>query len=454
MDISTASNINSNKHNNTNNTTNSNNDDSIANHTSVTANSTQTNERTKLNEDNFNTLTFEECERHFIDHYETNVEQFAETKDKLSLLRSCVELLNRLEGSCHNAFAGRVLIFLAKVIPFFDQSGVNLRSECSVKELPKSVKQTLQHLSSRKAEKTKQLSQGDIEEGETLSDESNDCAPQEDIEKVFERFWKTQQLLSQPNLLYDKNIWSTFRGNIEMLLHKFDSRPAQVNLWSLDKDFMTEPRTLALQMNDVNFRRCVMVQILIVLQYFELPVETRPENFVLDKVQLTWSATIIRKIYALLESMPNREEGSRFLGMVQHVLRDEELWNQWKNEKCKEPKKIEEDDEVPNMRSTYHKKRKIGDEMGAAKSYNMQVIGSQEMSRLWNKESIQKYSTPDLTEYLNIAPEKQNEYFKDPNHSFRVLRLLRRSPHFFAPSSTVIQSLDEYLKAAVIRYLG
>lgn len=415
------------------------------------------NDKSKPNDDNFNVLTIEECEKHFSEHYEGNIEQFAEARDKLSLLRSCVELLNRLEGTPYNAFAGRVLVFLAKVIPFFDQSGVNLRSEFSIKEIPKSVKQNLQQISSRKAEKEKQLSQMielEMEEGETLSDGSNDSPPQEDVDKTYERFWKTQQLFSQPNLLYDKNIWSTFRGNVDMLLYKFENKPAHMEIWDLKFDYMTDPKTLSIQLNDINLRRCFMLQVLIVLQYIELPVETRPENFVVDKAQLSWSSSTVRKIFSLLETMPNKEEGSKFVGLAQHILRVEEFWNTWKNEKCKEPKKIVDDEEMPNMRGTYHKRRKISDELSAAKPYNMHVIGSQDMSRLWNMKQTQKYSTPDLSKYLNVAPEKQTECFKDPNHSFRVLRLLRKSPHFFAPSSAVIQSLDEYLKAAVVRYLG
>lgn len=405
----------------------------------------------------FHLSTLFECEKYFKEHYEDNIDEFTEPKDILSLLRSCVELLNRLEGSPHNAFAGRVLIFLAKVIPFFDQSGVNLRSECSIKELPKSVRLNLQQISSRKAEKEKQLSQlveHDMEEGETLSDGSNDTSPQDDTDRLFERFWKTQQLLSQFNLLYDKNIWSTFRGNVDMLLHIFEDKPAFLKIWDLSRDYMTDPKTLSIQLGDINLRRCIMLQILIVLQYLELPVETRPENYVLDKAQIAWSSLTIRKIYGLLESMPDREEGSRFLGLVQHVLREEELWNQWKNDKCKEPKKPEEDEEIPNMRGTYHKSRKISDELSAAKQYKIHAIGSQDMSRLWNMNPTQKNGSPDLSKYLNIAAEKQTECFKDPNYSFRVLRLLRKSPHFFAPSNTPIQGLDEYLKAAVIRYLG
>lgn len=128
------------------------------------------------------------------------------------------------------------------------------------------------------------------------------------------------------------------------------------------------------------------------------------------------------------------------------------MWNRWKNGKCKESKKPECEDDMITMRGTYHKKRKISDELSNAKAYNMHVIGSQEMSRLWNLKTNRKFKTPDLVKYIEIPPEKQAEHFKDPNYSFRVLRLLRKSPHFFIPTSATIQSLDGYLREATKNY--
>lgn len=329
--------------------------------------------KVRWNDEYFSFSTIDECEKYFEENYENNVEQIVETKDfnKLSLLRSCIELLNRLEDTTNHLFAGRVLIFLARVIPLFDQSGVNLRSEFSVKDLPSNVISTLERIGNQSAEKDRKLSQlidQDIEEGETLSDDdSSDSTPKDDSDKIFDRFWKIQKFLGQPNQLYDKNNWFVFRTSVDAIMYKMESNPATLKVWKLDQSYMTDSKTLSLQFSDINMRRCFLTQILIVMQYLEQPVESRPESLVLDKAQSSWSVSIVRRIYGLLDSMPNPEEGRKFLSLVRHILRREEMWNKWKNDKCKEPKEVDPEEEVVNMRGTYHKRRKISDELMSAK---------------------------------------------------------------------------------------
>lgn len=391
--------------------------------------------------DYFSSLTLEECEQQF-DEYVHQI------KDKLSLLRFCIELLNRLENTNRNLFAGKVLIHLAKQVPLYDQSGINVRSDFNVRKLPNIE-------SKPELQKVKEVDmQIDMEEGETLSDDdSNDTKPtHDDRDQVYERFWKIQHFLHQPNQLYDKNCWHAFRTQVDALIHMLESKKIETKVWKKQISYVTSPKAFALQLNDVSIKRCFLVQLLIILQYLEMPNESKPDNFVLDKMQLSWSSTIVRRIYGLLDTIPNQSEGRKFLGLVRHLLRREEMWSRWKDEKCKEPKKPEEGEEMINMRGTYRKRRKISNELISAKPYNMHVIGSQDMSRLWNMKP-RPDQTPDLGKYLNVSAEQQEEKFKDPNNSFKILRLLRNSPHFFIATSEVIQSLDGYLKGASSRYL-
>lgn len=404
-------------------------------------------------DDCFSSLTIEECKK-FFELFENDVDQVTDNKDKLSLLRSCIELLNRLENTNEDLFAGKVLIFLARAIPLFDQSGVNSKSDFNIKKEPKNVTRNLQEISTKNAAKDQQLSQmieRDMEEGETISDDdSSENAPappqQEDEDKLFERFWKMQQYFNQPNLIYDKKFWFTFQTQLASFISKME-QPTKSKVWKLNSSYMTESKSLCLQLNDINMRRCFLVQILIILQYLELPVETRPSELALEKMQLDWATKLTKKIYSILDTLPNQQDGRRFLGLVRHILKSEEMWNRWKNDKCKEPKLTEEDDEMIMMGSTYHKRRKISDELSSAKPLNWHVIGSQDMSRLWNMKPNKKFNQPDLATYLNIPVERQSESFKDPNYSFRLLRLLRRSPDFFTQTTHPIQSLDEYLKS-------
>lgn len=415
--------------------------------------------------DYWQTRTIEECEQDFEEYCENRVEHFANTKDKHSILRFCIELLNRLQGTTHNLFAGRVMIFLARVLPLFDQSGVNLKSDFNHRPLPDIVVTNMEKINESENNHEKGLSQHvdhDIEEGEAISDNdddgdnrSDDSADKFDFNKIYEKFWTVQQLLNDPNQIYDKNNWIKFRSNVDTLMNLFERKPANCRVWKLEDSYMSQLRSFSLQLNDIDMRRCFLIQVIFVLQYLDLPVNARPDSLVLDKNQLLWMTSATRKAYDLLDSTPNHKEGREFLAIISHVLQNEKHWNKWKNEKCKEPKRpLEDEDDFINMGSTYQKRRRISDELKNAKPYNMHVIGSQEMTRLWNKRLNNESNTPDLNKYFRVAPEKQLESFKDPNISFRILRLLRKSPHFFVPTAAVIQSIDGYLKSLAEKHFS
>lgn len=416
-------------------------------------------------DDIFRLQTIHECEHIFHDYCEDRLDQLRLSADKLSVLRSCCELLTRLDGTVHNEFAGRVLIFLAKFLPYFDRSGLNLKSEFAPLELPQTVKEYFKSVHEKNQAKLKSISLAtgqDIEEGETISDDdepNEDGLPstpsnqQSNSEKLYEQFWSLQGLMNKPDQLFELSAWRTFRAMTDSFLEYFETHPAQYQIWKLDGHYMTEPKTLNLQINDVNMRRCVMVQILIILDHLDTRSESRPETLRLDNEQFKWIRSAATRIMDLLEVLPSRREGNTFKGFVSSILKDEANWSRWKNEKCFEAKPVaKDDDEFITMAGTYQKRRRISDELKSAKPYNIHVIGSPDVCRLWNRKAHQIVDSPDVTKYFNHPPEKQMELFKDPQASFRILRLLRKSPHFFVPAASVIQSLDGYLKALADKY--
>jgi len=345
-------------------------------------------------------------------------------------------------------------------MPLYDLSGTNPRGDFCAYELPALVKKNLEKFHEQKKQNNIHKLEGDslvakhedvdMEEGETLSDDEDSVdspGPQEDTMKLYDRFWKLQQYLHQPNQLYDKNNWISFRTIVDTVILHLEHKPTTCEVWNLSNSFMTEPKAFALQLNDVNFRRCLLVQILIAIQYLDIPVESKQNTMILEKNQVSWMESTTARIFGVLSKTPDDEKGRHFCRLVTQVLQFERSWNFWKNDKCQEPKppEVKPDDEMINMGITYHKRRKMSDELKCAKPYNLYVIGSQEMSRLWNKRPHQP-NPPDVSKYFNGPLEKQMENFKNPNNSFRVLRLLRKNPYFFQPTKEAVKSLEDYLK--------
>lgn len=124
--------------------------------------------------------------------------------------------------------------------------------------------------------------------------------------------------------------------------------------------FLTNPKLLALQLSDSNFRRSVLVQFLILFQYLTSTVKFKQENHNLSVQQTDWVKDTEAQIYRLLNETP--PNGKKFSETVKHMLQREEIWNNWKNEGCKEfkkPETVQPTGDVPIKPSVSKKPRKL-----------------------------------------------------------------------------------------------
>lgn len=239
--------------------------------------------------------------------------------------------------------------------------------------------------------------------------------------------------------------------------------------------FLTNPKLLSLQLSDSNFRRSVLVQLLILFQYLNSTVKFKADNHLLTQVQIDWLRETETTVYKLIdESPPN---GKKFAESVRHMLAREELWNSWKNEGCKEFKRPEaagtgasaaaaaaaatasgsgsgEDVSPPVRLPQKRTRRPLGDLIRDSTKQGKFFMGNPELTRLWNTcpDNLQackgedRNFLPSLEAYLDGSKEKQ-----DPSFEWRALRLLaRQSPHFFtlfnSPSYKVADYLDSVRK--------
>lgn len=93
---------------------------------------------------------------------------------------------------------------------------------------------------------------------------------------------------------------------------------------------MTNPKLLELQLSDADFRRSLLIQFLVVLQYLSSTVKFKLETYELKPEQNDWVKEQVTLVYSLLAETP--ANSAKFSEAVKHVLTREELWNNWKNE--------------------------------------------------------------------------------------------------------------------------
>ncbi|KAM9643955.1 THO complex subunit 1 isoform 2-T2 [Morphnus guianensis] len=393
------------------------------------------------------------------------------------LLRMCNDLLRRLSKSQNTVFCGRIQLFLARLFPLSEKSGLNLQSQFNLENV--TVFNTNEHESTLGQKHTEEREEGmDVEEGEMGDDEApTSCSIPIDY-NLYRKFWSLQDYFRNPVQCYEKVSWKTFLKYSEEVLAVFksykldDTQASRKKLEELKTGgehvyfakFLTSEKLMDLQLSDSNFRRHILLQYLILFQYLKGQVKFKSSNYVLTDEQSLWIEDTTKAVYQLLSENP--PDGERFSKMVEHILNTEENWNSWKNEGC--PSFVKE--RPPDSKPMRPVRKRPAPEDFLGKGPNKKILmGNEELTRLWNlcpdnmeacKSENREYM-PTLEEFFEEAIEQadpenmvENKYkaVNNSNYGWRALRLLaRRSPHFFQPTNQQFKSLPEYLENMVIK---
>lgn len=423
--------------------------------------------------DMFELLTLDSCEEIFT-FVEKQVNVWKEdlffSSCKNNLLRMCNDLLRRLSRSFATVFCGRILLFLAKFFPFSERSGLNIISEFNLENITE--------YGSENSEGTVQMEvdDKDSKQKNIVIDYSLYC-----------KFWSLQDFFRNPNQCYNKVQWKLFCTHANSIINTFqglkldftskdvswtdmtDNEPHEMKVSYLAK-YLTNQKLLDLQIYDVNFRRFVLLQFLILFQYLTLTVRFKTDSFELKVDQKEWVQTMQDKIYALLRETP--PDGQIFSEIISNILqREDHHWNVWKNDGCPEFRKAlpPHEGSVIEKREPTSAKPELGDLIKEATENDRYNLGTPELTKLWNlypdnlEACKDRDFLPSLDSYMSEAYDlldqgklgtDEDHLLKDGNFGWRALRLMaRRTPLFFVYSQSQISTLSQYL-AELINKLG
>ncbi|MEJ1279325.1 THO complex 1 [Cricetulus griseus] len=320
------------------------------------------------------------------------------------LLRMCNDLLRRLSKSQNTVFCGRIQLFLARLFPLSEKSGLNLQSQFNLENI--TVFNTNEQESTLGQKHAEDREEGmDVEEGEMGDDEApTTCSIPIDY-NLYRKFWSLQDYFRNPVQCYEKISWKTFLKYSEEVLAVFKS-------------------------------------------------------YKLDDTQAS------RKKMEELKTGGEHVYFAKFLTSEKHILNTEENWNSWKNEGCPSFVKERASDTKPTrvvrkraapedfLGKGPNKKILIGNEE-LTRLWNL-CPDNMEACKSETREYM-----PTLEEFFEEAIEQadpenmvESEYkaVNNSNYGWRALRLLaRRSPHFFQPTNQQFKSLPEYLENMVIK---
>ncbi|XP_029341293.1 THO complex subunit 1-like [Acyrthosiphon pisum] len=421
--------------------------------------------------DMFAVTTINVCEKIF-DHVESNVNVLKEPRffmaSKNNLLRMCNDILRRLSRSQNTVFCGRILLFLAIFFPFSERSGLNIISEFNLENLT-------EYLNENHFDQTEYMP-ASIAEDEAKLDII--IEKENDDNNLYLKFWSLQDYFRNPNQCYETEHWKLFISHTDFIIssfqshksehvNKIDNKSAEQNTYYFPK-YLPNQKILKLQLSDVNFRRNILIQFLLLFQYLDAPVKFKLDSFKIKPEQQEWIKNSITTIYELINNTP--PDGVRFSEVVKSILQREEQWNKWKNDGCPEVTKRLPTSDQSDM--TAPKRRNLGDVIKNMTANNKVFLGDPDLTKLWNlkPDNLEACKRPERDflpsfdsffkeafEQLDaeLCIESQNKKVNDINFGWRALRLLaRKSPHFFANSGDSIQKVPEYLENMIKKTLS
>ncbi|KAK6369595.1 uncharacterized protein PV06_10730 [Exophiala oligosperma] len=476
-----------------------------------------------LVEELLDSQTIDGCRKVF-DYLESRRERITAKHFKqksLVILRCCNELLRRLSRAEDTVFCGRVFIFLFQSFPLGDKSSVNLRGEFHVENVttfdpaPKKSEDAIQPMeidtqsppqqgtasgaetpSSSLHEADKSTARSTPVPAKTKIDPKEKDQPPPDLDTLYPKFWTLQTLFSSPTRLFDPANMATFKDGISSTLSVFRSvahssaastastevkRNLKRKRTSAETDsstttstfnpkYLTNRDLFDLEIHDTAFRRHILVQALILLDFLLSLAPSAKSRFdgltnksVLYSYTITeedtkWAQSTRASIVAYLQQ-GNGNEGKFYYRMVDTVLSRDKNWVRWKAENCPP---ISRDSVTPQ--AYLEAKQTLTKIANNAKAALPNPPGARDLTFLSRVEPLealkrpsQRHKVPTLEEYYKeierddldldfaVTDEEKNEL--EERKAGKVWRALRASKNRFVMCEKVQYGGD--LKALV-----
>jgi len=302
----------------------------------------------------------------------------------LVILRACNELLRRLSRAEDAAFCGRVFIFMFQSFSLGDRSSVNLRGEYHVDNVTAyETAPDKTGLISDEMEIDTQGAESQAERDERGSvrwsskavsfDAKNRPGSEKplDSDALYPIFWSLQHHFSQPLSLFDAAEFTRFQEAMEKTLTAFETiDKMQRSTKSSDETriiaqkrkhpesaeerdgsnynpkYLTSRDLFDLELGDLYFRRHILIQALIVMEFlasltppakakiFSIKAPNKAVVYadqVLGEEDTKWVKSMRERITSYLQAGP---DGFFFFRVVESVLSRDKGWVRWKIESC------------------------------------------------------------------------------------------------------------------------
>jgi THO complex subunit 1 len=323
------------------------------------------------------------------------------------VLKICNVLLQRLSKTQHTEFCGRVLIFLSKLFPISEQSGVNKYGEFNVDNTTIFDAKSDEDEISEKNELPETIVKLEDVDGHVIVDH-----------EFYKKFWLLQTYFSSPANCYQSHQFAEFQhcavAVLDTLSHekaRAVNTPPEADVVGIDvtplpmyPKFLTSRRLIGLQLQDPVFRAIIIFQMLILFQFLLNPSSKFCHSAVLSAEALEW----VKKTHerCLVMASQIRQHGKSCRGTVTHMLERERAWCEWKEQNC--PSFDAQNKTFPLL----ERRTQTLEDRLRKRSF----LGSKELSELFKRTDAANYEqlkknnfVPDFDEFFEEALEQVSE---------------------------------------------
>lgn len=309
------------------------------------------------------------------------------------ILRCFNELLRRLSRAEDAVFCGRVFIFLFQSFQLGDKSSVNLRGEFHTENVthydpaPRRSEDAIKPMEidtdggrpassggqtpaslTADADASQRTGRSTPIPAKSKSDAKAPTVPPPDLDALFPQFWSLQALFSNPKRLFESAAMAQFRGGMAATLSCFKSLSTTVPNHSAAPErglkrkrnendgsrasqpynpkYLTSRDLFDLEVHDTAFRRHILMQCLIMLEFLLSLSATAKKKmegcknasvqypFTLSEDDVNYCQTMRQSIATYLQQQGPGNDGKHYYRMVDSVLSRDKNWVRWKAEAC------------------------------------------------------------------------------------------------------------------------
>lgn len=339
-----------------------------------------------------------------------------------TLIRLCNALLRRLSKTQNAQFSGEIAIFLARAFPLTEKSGLNIRGSFNTENVT-------------------------FYEGDGTIELDNDAMDTED-DVMYRKFWSLQKNFSNPvELITSPEALSEFKENVTEVLSELKRREAahntkrdreneqrrmDIDLEDDEEEGVFVPKWLTrrdlfeLQLKDVTFRRSILTQASITVDFLLGLSEKAKAKWGADQIAATnksvmFGFTLTPEDEAYFVNMQKSFQrttftsvdfDSAYLRTINTIMQRDRYWQEWKLKNCPSF-------EMPPLPSEElsNAKHKLENTLTKPRRKFWHAMGTAPLTKIWkiktgleSLKSPKRYSIPEAKTYYEKIKDETERF--------------------------------------------